>query len=181
MPGIISSMYQRTWWSLLIRGIAAIVIGILAMVWPGEVLRALVTFLGLFVLIIGIVATAGALRHRGESAKWLLVLIPGLVGVVIGIIAIAWPAGTIVVVSYLIAIWALFHGITEIYNAMKLRKDIQGEWMPLLLGTVSVIFGILLLARPLRAGAAAVWFVGVFLLVMGMLWVMMAMRARRWL
>jgi uncharacterized membrane protein HdeD (DUF308 family) len=151
------------------------------MVWPGDVLRAIVTLLGLLVLVVGIVATAGAVRHRDESQKWLLVLLPGLLGIVIGIIAIAWPAGTIVVVSYLIAIWALFHGISEIYNAMKLRKDIHGEWMPFLLGIISVVFGIVLLVRPLRAGAAAVWIVGTFLLILGILWVIMGMRARRWL
>jgi uncharacterized membrane protein HdeD (DUF308 family) len=181
MPGILSSLYQRTWWSLLIRGITAILIGILAMVRPGEMLEFLVTLLGILVLVIGIVTAAGALRHRSESERWLLVLIPGLLGIAIGIVTIAWPAVTIVVVLYLIAIWALVHGISEIYNAVKLSKDIRGEWTPLLVGIVSVVFGIVLLVRPLTAGAAVTWLVGIFLLVLGMLWVIMAVRARRWL
>lgn len=181
MPGILSSLYQRTWWSLLIRGIAAIVIGALAIVRPGEMLEFLVTLLGILVLVIGIVAAAGALRHRGESGRWLLILIPGLLGIAIGIVTIASPAVTIVVVLYLIAIWALVHGISEIYNAVKLRKDVQGEWTPFLLGIVSVVFGIVLLVKPLTAGAAVTWLVGIFLLILGVLWVIMAFRARRWL
>jgi len=180
MPGILPSLYKRTWWSLLIKGIAAVVFGVLAIAWPDRVLEVIVTLLGILVLIVGILATIGALMHRGRSARWLWVLIPGLVGIVIGIITIAWPAVTTVVLVYLIAIWALVHGIGEIYNAARLHKDIQGEWLPFVIGIVSVVFGIALIVRPLTAGQVVTWLVGMFVLILGVLWLVFAFRARRW-
>jgi uncharacterized membrane protein HdeD (DUF308 family) len=179
MPRILASLYQRTWWSLLIRGIAALVLGILALAWPGRVLAVVVTLLGIFVLVVSIVAIIGALTHRDESKRWLVTLVPGVIGLVIGIITIAWPAVTTVIVVYLIAIWALVHGIGEIYNALKVRKDVEGEWMPIIIGIVSVILGLLLLVRPITAGTVVTWLVGLIILVLGIFWLIMAFRARR--
>ena len=176
----IMSLHQGSWWSLLIKGIAAIVFGILALAWPGEVLSFLITLLGIFVLIIGIVATIGGLMHRRDSERWLVMLIPGLVGIVIGIIAIAQPAIIAAILIYLLAIWALIHGITEIYAALKLRKDVKGEWVPLIVGITSVVLGILLILRPLTAGAIITWLIGLFLLVLGAFWLILAVRARSW-
>jgi uncharacterized membrane protein HdeD (DUF308 family) len=85
-----------------------------------------------------------------------------------------------VVLVYLIAIWALVHGIGEIHNALKLRRDIKGEWMPILVGIVSLVFGVVLIVRPLAAGTTVTWLVGFFVLILGMLWLLMALRARGW-
>ena len=180
MPGILAALYQRTWWSLLIRGLVAVLFGILAITWPDRILEFIVTLLGIFVLVVGIFATVGALMHRAASKRWMLVLIPGLIGIIIGIITIVWPAVFTVIIFYLIAIWALVHGIMEIHNALKLRKDVQGEWMPILVGVVSVIFGLVLLVKPLTAGAVVTWVVGLCVLVLGVLWLILAFRARGW-
>ena len=180
MPGFFASSYQRRWWSILLRGIIAVAFGILAIGWPDRVLAMLVTLIGILILVIGLVATIGAILHRGESKKWLLALVPGVVGIIIGIVAMASPAVTVIVLVYLIAIWALVHGISEIYNALKLRKDMAGEWMPILIGIVSTIFGVVLLARPRPAAAAVTWLVGLFALIMGVLWLILAFRARNW-
>ena len=94
MPGLLASMYQRTWWSLLIRGAAAVIFGLLALFWPDRVLKTLVTLLGIFVLVVGIVFTVGALASRAPDRHWVRQLIPGIIGIVIGIITIAWPAAT---------------------------------------------------------------------------------------
>ena len=180
MPGLLASMYQRTWWSLLIRGIAAIVFGILALVWPGHVLETIITILGIFVLVVGIVFTVGAVAHRGPGGHWLRHLIPGIIGIIIGIIAIAWPGLVTVVIIYLIAAWALIHGIGEIHAALRLRKDVVGEWMPLVIGVASIVIGVILILQPFMAGALIVWLVGLFVLILGILWVIMAFRARKW-
>jgi uncharacterized membrane protein HdeD (DUF308 family) len=179
MPGILSALYGRTWWSLLVRGIIGLVFGLLAVIWPDRVLELLVTLFGIFILAIGLIATIAALSHRTPLRTW-LILIPGLVAVVIGIISIASPAVTTVVLVYLIAIWALVHGISEIYKALRVRKDVEGEWMPIIIGIVSVVFGVVLIVRPLTAGAAVTLLLGFFVLVLGILWLIMAFRARRW-
>jgi uncharacterized membrane protein HdeD (DUF308 family) len=180
MPGILASLYQRTWWSLFIRGIVAIIFGILALVWPDLVLGTVITLLGIFVLVVGIVFTIGAVTHRGPDRHWLRHLIPGVIGIAVGIITIAQPEILAVVIIYLIAIWALIHGIGEIHAAMRLRKDVAGEWMPIVIGIASVVIGVILLLQPLMAGAVIIWLVGLFILILGILWVIMAFRARRW-
>jgi uncharacterized membrane protein HdeD (DUF308 family) len=174
------STSQGSWWSLLIKGIVAVIVGILALTRPGSMMGLAISLLGIFVLIVGIVATVGALMHRKEYDKWVVMLIPGLVGVVIGIIALAQPAVIAAIIVYLIALWALIHGISEIYGALRQREEARGEWVPLIVGITSVIFGILLLVKPLTAGAVFTWLVGLLLLIMGAFWLLLAYRSWSW-
>lgn len=181
MAGFLSSFYQRSWWSLMIRGVVAVIFGILALTSPTRTLDFLITLFGIFVLVVGVVATIGAIMHRRESDNWWLVLIPGVAGIVIGVISIAMPSFTQAVVIYLIAIWALVSGIGQIYSAMKIRKDVEGEWIPILIGIISVVLGIILFVRPLEAAATVMWLVGLFVLVLGILWLVMGFRVRGWM
>ncbi len=181
MAGFLSSFYQRSWWSLMARGIVAVIFGILALTAPTKTLDFLVKLLGIFVLVVGLVATIGAITHRRESANWWLVLIPGLAGVIIGIISMAMPEVTTTVVIYLIAIWALVSGLGQIYSAMKIRKDVEGEWMPILIGIISMVLGIILFAMPREAATTVMWLVGLFVLVLGILWLVMGFRVRNWI
>ncbi len=177
---VMMSYHQGSWWSLLIKGTVAIIIGILALKWPGAMRDLAVNLIGVFFLIVGIVATVGALMHRKESDKWIVMLVPGLLGIVIGVIAIAAPAVIATILIYLIAIWALIHGISEIYGALKFREEVKGEWVPLIVGITSVIIGILLLVKPLMAGAVFTWVIGLLLLIMGAFWLLLAYRAWSW-
>ena len=180
MAGFLSSFYQRSWWSLTVRGVIAVIFGILALAAPAKTLDFLIALFGIFVLVVGVVATIGAIMHRRESENWWLVLIPGVAGIVIGVISIAMPSFTQAVIIYLIAVWALVSGAGQIYSAMKLRRDVEGEWMPILIGIIAVVLGIILFARPLEAAATVMWLVGLFVLVLGILWIVMGFRARKW-
>ena len=181
MAGFLSSFYQRSWWSLMIRGVIAVIFGILALISPTRTLDFLTALFGIFVLVVGVVATIGAIMHRRESDNWWLVLIPGIAGIVIGIISIAMPEFTQAVIIYLIAIWALVSGIGQIYSAMKIRQDVEGEWIPILIGIISVVLAIILFVRPLEAAATVMWLVGLFVLVIGILWLVMGFRVRKWM
>jgi len=164
----------------MVRGVVALIFGVLAIFWPNKTLDFLVTLLGIFVLVVGIVATVGAIMHRRESKNWWLVLLPGIVGMIVGIITIAMPEVAQAIIMVLIGIWALITGFGHIYSAIKLRKDVEGEWMPFIIGVVSLVLGVLLITRPLEAAAAMMWLVGLFVLVLGILWVVMGFRARKW-
>jgi len=177
---VMMSYHQGSWWSLLIKGIVAIFVGILALKWPGAMRDLAVNLIGVFFLIVGIVATVGALMHRKESDKWIVMLVPGLLGIVIGVIALAAPSVIAAIFIYLIAIWALIHGISEIYGALKFREEVKGEWVPLIVGITSVIIGILLLVKPLVVGAVFTWVIGLLLLIMGAFWLLLAYRAWSW-
>src|SRR5512136_1780270 len=91
MSGILASLYPRSWWSLLIRGIVAVVFGIAAITRPHQTLEFMVTLLGIFILVIGLLSAVGGLVHRKESRMWLLFFVPGIIAIIIGIIAVAWP------------------------------------------------------------------------------------------
>jgi uncharacterized membrane protein HdeD (DUF308 family) len=165
----------------MIRGIVAVIFGILALTAPTKTLDFLVMLFGIFVLVVGLVATIGAIMHRKESENWWLILIPGLAGIVIGIISIAMPEVTTTIVIYLIAIWALISGLGQIYSAMKIRKDVEGEWMPILIGVISVVLGIILFVMPREVAGTVMWLVGLFVLVLGILWLIMGFRVRSWI
>ena len=180
MAGFLATFYKRSWWSLMIRGVVAVIFGILALTSPTKTLDFLVMLFGVFVLVVGLVATIGAIMHRKESENWWLVLIPGLAGIIIGIISMAMPELATTIVIYLIAIWALVSGLGQIYSAMKVRKDVEGEWMPILIGVISMVLGILLIAMPREAAATVMWLVGLFVLVLGILWLIMGFRVRGW-
>ena len=161
------------WWAIALRGVAAILLGILAFVWPGLTLVVLVIMLGAYLLVDGVLGLiAGA-----TSRSWLL-LVEGVLGVIAGILTLLWPAITAVVLLVLIAVWAILTGAAELYAAVRLRRLIKNEWLLILGGLASVVFGILLLVRPGAGLLALVWLVGVYAFVFGVLMLGLALRLR---
>ena len=125
------------------RGLAAIVFGVLAFVWPDITLFALVLLFGAYMLVDGIFAIVAAVRAAGREARWWLLLIEGVLGVLAGLVAAFWPGLTALALLYFIAAWAIVSGILEIVGAIRLRQEIEGEWALILGGVLSVIFGML--------------------------------------
>jgi uncharacterized membrane protein HdeD (DUF308 family) len=159
----------RNWWVLLVRGICAVLFGLLAFTWPGLTLFALVILYGAYALADGVTAIWLALaggRHE-EGRMWWQMLIVGLLGIAAGIVTFAWPGVTALVLLVLIACWAIVRGIFEIAAAIRLRKVIEHEWMLAAAGVLSVLFGIVLLARPGAGALALIWVIGAFALIWG--------------
>jgi uncharacterized membrane protein HdeD (DUF308 family) len=172
-------LLARNWWALALRGLAAILFGILAFAWPGITLFVLVIFFGAYMLVDGIFAIVGAVRATGEEARWWLLLLEGILGVVAGLVAFFWPGLTALALLYLIAVWAIVTGIMEIVEAIRLRQEIVGEWALILGGALSVLFGILLVVIPARAGLLSLtWLIGAYAVVFGVLQVILAFRVR---
>jgi uncharacterized membrane protein HdeD (DUF308 family) len=174
------AMLARNWWLLAIRGVAAILFGIGAFLWPGLTLTVLVLLFGAYALVDGIFAVIAAIAARGERARWWMLILEGLAGIVIGVITFMYPAATFLVLYSFIAAWAIITGILEIVAAIRLRKEIEGEWMLALGGVASLIFGILLLALPAVGMLTLIWLIGAYALVFGILLLMLAFRLRRW-
>ncbi|WP_084958945.1 HdeD family acid-resistance protein [Thermoactinospora rubra] len=170
-------LLARNWWMLLIRGIAAIIFGILAIVWPGITLLALVWLFGAYAVVDGVFAIGAAFRHSSRSKVWLLVT--GVLSVLAGIIALVWPGITALVLLYVIAFWAVFTGVTEIVAGIRLRKEIENEWMLIVGGALSVILGILLVAMPASGALALVVLIGAFALVYGVALTILSFRVRK--
>ena len=165
----------KNWWLFLIRGIAAIAFGVLAFMWPGLTLATLVLLYGAFALVDGVAAVIAAIRGGVPAPRWWLALV-GLCGIIVGVLTFAWPGITALVLLIFIAAWAIVMGLFEIVGAIRLRKEIDNEWMLILGGAVSVLFGILLLVRPGAGALAVVWIIAFYAILFGILNIAFAFR-----
>ena len=169
---------SRNWWMFAVRGVAAVIFGVLALIWPGQTLQALVLVFGAYALVDGIFAIFAGIAARGTFDRWWAMLLEGVAGVVIGLLTFFWPGITALVLLYFIAAWALITGIFEIVAAIQLRRVITGEWMYILGGLLSIIFGILLFVFPGAGALSLVWLIGIYAIVFGISEIIFAFRLR---
>src|SRR5689334_214997 len=167
------------WWLLLLRGIIAILFGILAFIWPGLTLVTLVLMFGAFALVDGAIMLGAAFSGAAKPMPtWWLVLV-GLLGIAAGIVTFLWPGMSAILLILFIGAWAVAHGIFEIVGAIQLRKEIENEWMLILGGIISVIFGIIVLIAPGAGALALVWWIAIYSIVFGVMFIAFALRLRR--
>lgn len=169
----------KHWWLILIRGVCAIIFGFLAFAWPGLTLVTLVLLYGVFALIDGCFALGAAIGGSTPEPRWWLALV-GVLGIVAGLVTLFWPGITAVILLFFIAGWAIATGVMHIAGAIRLRKEIDDEWLLIASGVVSVLFGFLLLSRPGLGALSMVLVIGAFAMIQGLLEVMFALRLRRY-
>ena len=169
---------SRNWWLLLLRGIAAIAFGILTWIYPGLTVAVLVLLFGAYCLVDGVLGVWSAITGRKEHDDWWILLLVGLLGIGVGILTFMAPGLTAIGLLFYIAVWAIATGVLEIIAAIRLRKQIEGEWMLILGGIVSVIFGVLLMAQPGAGADAVVWLIAAYAVLFGILLVILAFKAK---
>jgi uncharacterized membrane protein HdeD (DUF308 family) len=170
----------HNWWTLLLRGILAVIFGVLCFGYPGLTLIVLAIMFGAFALVDGIFTIFSAVSAPKGQPRWWVTLLEGIAGVVIGVFALFMPGLTAFWLLYLIAAWAIVTGIFEIVAAIRLRKEITGEWLLILRGVALVLFGLLIVFMPGAGALAIVWWIGAFSLVVGILFIVLSFRLRRW-
>jgi uncharacterized membrane protein HdeD (DUF308 family) len=169
---------KRHWWVPVIRGIAAVVFGVIAFAYPGLTVAMLVLLFGAWVLVDGVFRIFGAIGHRTTDKEWGFDLIIGIMGVIIGLLTFHAPRITALALIIYIAAWALMIGATEIALAIKLRREIKGEWFLILMGLLSIAFAIMLLWNPLPGALALVWLIASYAIVFGILGIILGFRLR---
>jgi len=169
----------RLWWLVLLRGIAAILFGVLAIAWPGVTLITLALFWGAYALIDGVAALWQGWQAK-DSGKpmWQNILI-GLLGVAAGLFTFMSPGITAIALLTLIAVWAIISGVLQIAAAIRLRKEIANEWLLILSGGLAVVFGALMIASPGAGALAVLWVIGAFAIAYGVLLVGLAFRLKK--
>jgi uncharacterized membrane protein HdeD (DUF308 family) len=168
------------WGAVLFRGFAGVAFGLITVTAPGLSLFALVTVFGAYAFVDGVLALVSALRRRGRTEPlWRLVL-QGIAGIAVGVITLIWPGISAVALLYLIAAWAIVTGGFEIATAIRLRKQIEGEWLLILNGALSVILGVVLAAFPGPGALALVLWIGAYALVSGALLIALSIRLHSW-
>ena len=168
--------YSR--WALVARGILSIIWGIIALVVPQIALLVFIYVFAAYALIDGVIAVVWAIQERHISQHWAALLIEGLIGIVVGIVAFAWPAETAIVLLFLVAFWAVITGILEIITAFTARDGFGHEWLLGIAGLISIIFGLILLFNPLVGLLALLWVVGVYAIIFGALLIARAFQSR---
>jgi uncharacterized membrane protein HdeD (DUF308 family) len=169
---------KRHWWVPVIRGIAAIVFGIIAFAYPRLAGATLVLFFGAWVLIDGIFRIVGAIGHHASDPDWGWHLVIGILGIVVGLLTFHSPQVTALALVIYIAAWALMIGASEIAIAVKLRREIKGEWFLILMGLISILFAVMLLWNPVAGAAALIWLIAWYAVVLGILTIFFGFRLR---
>ena len=147
---------------------------------PGTALLALVFVFGAYAILDGVTALAVGIRHRKDDPHWVWHVVQGVVSVLAGVIAFAWPGVTVLAILFVIAFWSIVGGIAEVVESFMMRKRGSEGWgWMLAAGIVSVLFGIVLLASPNAALITLLWLVGVYAIVFGVIIVVWAVRLRR--
>jgi uncharacterized membrane protein HdeD (DUF308 family) len=166
------------WWTLVLRGLIGIALGILAFTWPANTVNALLFLFGAYAIIEGVLAFVSATQAARKREQVGLLVLEGALGLLAGIIVLARPAITLTALVYVIAAWAILTGVLEIAAAVRLRRSIHGEWLMGLFGALSVMFGIAIALTPgLGALTIALW-VGTYAFVSGILLTILGLRLR---
>jgi uncharacterized membrane protein HdeD (DUF308 family) len=161
------------WWVVLLRGILGILFGVMAYAWPSLTVLILITIWGAYALVDGVVELVAGIR-----GKWGSLILLGLLGIAAGIIAFLRPGLTAVALLWVLAFWAIVAGVMQISAAIRLRKEVQGEWLWILSGVLTVALGLLFLARPGEGILSVTWLIAGLAIVWGILLVMLSFKLK---
>ncbi|MEV8639046.1 HdeD family acid-resistance protein [Streptosporangium sp. NPDC051023] len=168
---------SRTWWVYLVRGVCAILFGLLAIFWPRITVYYLLIIFAAYVIANGALALFGAGRGADFGSRgWTIFY--GVVSILTGLVVFIWPQVTALVLLFFIASWAVITGILEIVVGIKLRRAMANEWMFIVGGVLSVLFGILLFVWPGASALAVLWLIGLMAIVYGIALVVLAFRVK---
>lgn len=174
------NLLSRNWAWVLLRGVALVLFGLLALLDPGITLATLVLLFAAFAFANGVFTLFSAIAERRDETHWVSLLLGGAASIAVGVITWLKPGITATFLLYLIAGWAIVTGLFEIATAIRLRKLITHEWLLGLAGALAVLFGLLLIAFPGAGALAVILWIGAFALVEGVLLTVLAFRLRSW-
>ncbi len=171
-------MLVANWDLVLIRGILAILFGLATLLLPPITLIVLVVLFGAYALISGLMNTIMSIKDRKENSDWWLWLLLGLVSIAAGVLTFVYPGITAISLFYVIVAWAIASGILEIILAIQFRKVIENEWLLILAGILSVVFGVLCILQPVAGALSVLWLIGIYAIAYGVLLVVLSFRLR---
>jgi len=173
-------LLARNWWTLVLRGIVAIIFGILTFIWPAITIAVLVLLFGAYALVDGVFNLIGVFHRSSPNERWWALLLEGLVGIAAGLVTFFWPAITALALVYVIAAWALLTGIFELAAAFRLRQELPGELLLIFGGILSIILAIVFAAVPVLGALSIAFAIGIYAVIFGVLMLSLGFRLRSW-
>ncbi len=168
---------QKNWWLVLLRGVLPVIFGLVAIFLPGILLITILVYFGIVAVICGVFLLIEGFGIKEEDGG--MRILEGVLSIFFGLLFIILPEFILDVVMYLISIWAIIGGIMQIFHAVKLRKLVESEWITILYGVVTLVFGILVLLN-IRAGAQAlVMFFGAYSIISGLLMIWLSLKVKK--
>jgi len=176
LTGDLLGELSRNWWVVVLRGVAAVLFGLIALVWPGVTLIALAIVFGVYALVDG--GALGYAAYRAAPGSRASLAVQAALSVIVGLIALIWPVAFGLAVVFVIGAWAVITGVAEIVTAIRLRAQISSEWLLIFVGALSIVFGLLLWFWPLEGAQAIVFVVGVYAIIFGVVMAAAGFRLR---
>jgi uncharacterized membrane protein HdeD (DUF308 family) len=176
-PFSIVPFLSSVWWVLLLRGVLAVIFGVLTFVWPGASLLGLVTVYGVYAMVDGVTALFSA--FKSGAASRLMLAVGGLISFAAGLTALAWPGVTAFILVMILGVWSVVRGATEIILAIAVRKEIANEWMLILAGALSILVGLALMAAPGAGATLLLWLIGGWGIAFGLLLIFLSLRLKK--
>ena len=180
MIGHPADVFIRNWGFVALRGVVAVVFGVLTILRPGLTLAVLILLFGGYAIANGLFTIITAVANRHGESHWGSLVVSGVLSIAFGVAAFVMPDVTAVLLLYIIAGWAILTGITEIITAIRLRKVITGEWLLVIAGALSIAFGLFLVMFPGAGALAVTLWIGVYAVMVGILLIALALRLRSW-
>jgi uncharacterized membrane protein HdeD (DUF308 family) len=171
-------MLTRNWWTFALQGAAALVFGVLTLIWPGTSLGIMIALFGAFALITGVTLVIGSFNAARRRLHWGSLLAAGILDVVIGLVTWFWPGLTALAVLYLVVAWALVTGILYIIGSLGFSDEIPHAWLLTLTGVLSVALAVVLAFDPRDGILSLVWVVGIYAIIGGISGLVFAFRLR---
>lgn len=168
----------RWWWTFILRGVLAIAFGVIAFISPPATIAALVLLFGAWALVDGVFDIVAAIQHRTMDRSWWLTILEGVVGIIAGVLALAFPTIAAASLLIIIAAWSIVTGVIEIVLAIRLREQITGELWLAVAGVMSIVFGVLVFLFPAAGALTVVWLIGAFAVAFGIALIALGWRLR---
>jgi uncharacterized membrane protein HdeD (DUF308 family) len=171
----LSEVLADSWWAVGLRGVLGILFGLICLLTPGVAVEVFVILFAAYMLVDGVFAIASGIKAARNGERWGLLILEGIVDLAAGLVAVLWPAITLIALIWIVAVWAIVSGALMLGAAFTLKLD-HGRWWLALGGIASIIFGILLVIEPLIGAVVLTLWIGAYALVFGIFLLILAFK-----